>query len=81
MQALREADDSRRCAFVSIVKAARRDSARLTYQPRGAGSVQGQASRRDINLIFSSLERVTGVRMNEGAQRESSSEEVDLYGF
>lgn len=78
MQALTEADDSRRCAFV---KAERRDSARLTYQPRGAGSFQGQASRRDINLIFSSLEKIAGVRMNEGSQRESSSEEVDLYGF
>lgn len=81
MQTLAEADDSRRCAFVSLAKAARRDSARLTSQPWRAGSVQGQASRRDINLIFSSLERVAGARMNEGAQRESSSEEVDLYGF
>lgn len=71
MQALR---GRRFSLHAPIAKAVRRDCATLTSQPRSV-----QASRRDINLIFISLEARAGVHTNEGVQRQSSSEEVGLY--
>lgn len=75
MQAPTEADDSRQCAF--IVKEGILPRSQLLR----TGSVQGWASRWDINPIIILLERVYGVQTNEGVQRQSFSEEADLYGF